>query len=199
MLSNKMKIDHGWNGIGDVEDISPITLQWIGEQLKEAIENSDIGHDVNGIEIEPVEYQKRDGFLPFTYNRGGLQAIAFVDLDMFNSTGHRPASVKARNEIERLYNKPDCIAHDDSQDVINGTEETYYSGFSVMLTCQWLYHGKKNGRHYATVSAAINFESPYHRIKNDTDWKEIQLCWRTNQELLKKTRLAIAHCSEAIL
>lgn len=76
---------------------------------------------------------------------------------------------------------------------------------SIMHELRFLYHGKENGVHSASVSAAVNTEGPYHR--SSISWapgvfcegsKELEITWRTQKELKTKLTKALAKVSKAV-
>lgn len=63
---------------------------------------------------------------------------------------------------------------------------------TVMYNLRFMYHGKSvKGLHSASVSAALNFEAPYHRPGREELAKEIEITWRNVSELKRKLRAAL--------
>lgn len=77
------------------------------EIVREALINA--AKDRNGPEgwkddnelIEEVECHRRDGFIPFSNNKGGLRYRNFTDISSYFGGGHTPSHKDAAKEIER--------------------------------------------------------------------------------------------------
>lgn len=194
--------------------------------------------------IEKVECYARPGFIPHSFNKGGLEYRNFTDLMSYWGGGHHVAHKDADKEIERQieYNfqalredtfekfnelltskglkESDCKYHTiqelvDKGDLelknvlkyIEDNECEYLSGqdSSIMHSIRFMYHGKVDGVHYASVSAAINTEGPYHR--SHISWapdvfcegaKEIEIKWTNQKELKVKLKKALAKVTKEI-
>jgi hypothetical protein len=81
------------------------------------------------------------------------------------------------------------IAHE-----LENTEMDFLSGDenSIMFQIRFMYHGKADGKHTASVSCAVNTEGPYHR--SHISWapgvfcegvKEIEIEWKSDAGLKK--------------
>lgn len=73
---------------------------------------------------------------------------------------------------------------------------------SIMFEARFMYHGKLDGVHSASVSCAVNTEGPYHR--SHISWapnvfcegaKEVEIEWRTPSELKRKLKSALKRTS----
>lgn len=76
---------------------------------------------------------------------------------------------------------------------------------TVMHEFRFMYHGRENGLHSASVSAAVNLEAPYHR--SSISWardvfceggKEVEITWRNQAELKRKLAKALKQVSKAV-
>jgi len=76
---------------------------------------------------------------------------------------------------------------------------------SIMYEVRFMYHGKVNGIHSASVSCAVNTEGPYHR--SNISWapgvfcegsKEVEFTWLTVKELERELKTALSETSKAI-
>lgn len=88
---------------------------------------------------------------------------------------------------------------DGENEVLGGTEN------SVMHEIRFMYHGLVDGKHSASVSAAVNTEGPYHR--SSISWapgvfcegaKEVEIEWSNQTELKEKLTKALSKVSKAI-
>lgn len=90
---------------------------------------------------------------------------------------------------------------------IEDNESEYLGGenSSIMHSIRVMYHGKVDGTHSASVSAAVNTEGPYHR--SAISWapsvfcegaKEVEIEWTNQAELKKVMRDALAKVSKAV-
>lgn len=76
---------------------------------------------------------------------------------------------------------------------------------SIMYEVRFMYHGKEDGKHVASVSCAVNTEGPYHR--SSISWapgvfcegtKETEIEWSNQTELKKVLKKALAETSKAV-
>lgn len=76
---------------------------------------------------------------------------------------------------------------------------------SIMHQTRFMYHGKVDGVHSASVSCAVNTEGPYHR--SHISWapgvfcegvKEVEITWKTVPELKKKLKAALDKTAKVI-
>jgi hypothetical protein len=89
---------------------------------------------------------------------------------------------------------------DAEHECLGGSENT------IMFEVRFMYHGCENGIHSASVSAAVNTESPYHREK--ISWapnvfceggKEVEITWRKNNGLKLKLKRALNKVTSEVL
>jgi hypothetical protein len=193
--------------------------------------------------IEELEYESRDGFMPFSHNHGGIQYRNFTDLMGYFGGGYSVSHKGAAKEIERqielslnmasentyekfksifdrLAIKKENVTYSYLQDLteehpeledtvqyIQDAEQECLCGDenSIMHEFRFMYHGKEDGKHSASVSAAVNTEGPYHR--SHISWapgvfcegsKEVEITWKTQSELKKKLKAALAKVSKAV-
>lgn len=76
---------------------------------------------------------------------------------------------------------------------------------SIMFEVRFMYHGKSNKAHSASVSCAVNTEGPYHR--SSISWapnvfcegsKEVEIKWTTQAELKVELKKALAKTVKAV-
>jgi hypothetical protein len=76
---------------------------------------------------------------------------------------------------------------------------------NIQFEVRFMYHGKTDGLHKASVSCAVNTEGPYHR--SSIPWapgvfcegaKEIEITWNTQKELKVKLQKTLVKCSKEI-
>jgi hypothetical protein len=194
--------------------------------------------------IEEIECRSRDGFIPHSFNCGGLEYSNFTDLMGYWSGGYSVAHKGAAKEIERQIDymfkllrentfekfnevltaknlkEDDCNYHTIQELVDKGdTElknvlryiednECEYLGVedcSIMHSIRFMYHGTIDGVHYASVSAAVNTEGPYHR--SHISWapsvfcegaKEVEIKWTNQRELKARLKKALANVCKAV-
>lgn len=77
---------------------------------------------------------------------------------------------------------------------------------SIMYEVRFMYHGKLDDKHSASVSCAVNTEGPYHR--SHISWapdvfcegaKEVEIQWTTQAELKKKLKAALDKTAKQVL
>ncbi len=235
------------NNDGYFENLNETAKEIVKEAILKAAQdrNGPEGYKSDEECLEDVECHARDGFMPFSHNRGGLTYRNFTDLMAYFGGGYTPAHEGAAKEIERQIEyslkllseetykefkdrldfeskgieENDCNyhwmyeaskTHEELEEVTKYIEEGEHSylnddSSSIMHELRFMYHGKENGVHSASVSAAVNTEGPYHR--SSISWspstfcegaKEIEIKWRNNAELKRKLDKAFAKVSKVI-
>lgn len=162
--------------------------------------------DTWNADFEDIEYESRDGFIPFSHNHGGLQLRGFTNVASIIGSGDLPTHQGAADEINRQwdYNR-ELVAEDnpsldsESDDFFDKVYESADDSEStVMYEIQAMYHGKDNNRHSMSISAAVNTEGPYHR--RSISWApkvfcegatESEIVWQTAAEFKKKFERAV--------
>lgn len=79
----------------------PLTTQDIVQTLMQDTIDQVEGWKSDSDLFEKIECRRRDGFIPYSHNRGGLVACQFTDLINLWGSGTQVAHVKAQAEIER--------------------------------------------------------------------------------------------------
>ena len=246
------KLMHG-NSDGYFENLNETAKEIVKEAILKAAQDrkGPEGYKSDEECLEDVECHARDGFMPFSHNRGGLTYRNFTDLMAYFGGGYTVAHEGAANAIqgqidytfqsisEDVYtdHKSICLELNigenecsyctlqefeetsenltENQKVelrkmmneIQEMESERLSGSenTIMHELRFMYHGKENGVHSASVSAAVNTEGPYHR--SSISWspstfcegaKEIEIKWRNNAELKRKLDKAFAKVSKVI-
>jgi hypothetical protein len=224
----------------------------------------EVFHDATNLDLYPydddaiefLECHSRDGFIPHSFNKGGLEIKGFTDLMGIFGSGQFPSHEGARKEIERqieysinlvsesvfernqevlesrgITQKQTTYGHiqdlidaqkkqltldgkpqrdGDLDNILEDIQETETeilggSESSIMYTMRFMYHGKDNGTHSASISAAVNTEGPYHR--SHISWapnvfcegaKEVEITWRTQKELRQKLKKALEQVSKKV-
>lgn len=157
--------------------------------------------------FDDIEFVRRDGFIPNSYNKGGILWRNFTTLEAYWGSGYEPKNKDANKEIQRQIEVNEEFALNEFQqkypnekpDIDN---DNYYEilreylnadDLSIMHEIRFMYHGFDNKKHTASVSVALNTEGPYHR--SHISWapkvfceaaKEIEISWSTNTELKNK-------------
>jgi hypothetical protein len=187
-----------------------------------------------GREVEPIECMSRDGFIANTSNCGGYEYKGFTTVDMIVGSGNYPTSKEARKQIDRQYElneqhareslQSEFITYNIPQDKQN-YHDLYELGYgrlaerlsesvsersaddTIMYSLRIMYGGKdESGVHTAWVSAAVNWESPYHR--QSISWmsgykcehaKEIEVTFKTLTQAKKKLVAAMKKTMKEII
>lgn len=238
-MSTVKRLMHDSRNVGYFEDLS----KGVQEIVKELI--IDAANDSINVEIykrdedaiDSVECHSRDGFIPHSFNRGGIQYTNFTDLSSMWGSGCYPTAERSNDKAQaavdeslqhasetffennrELLNKLGITIAQCSYSEIQELEEKnselkykseeladleneFMSGEqnSVMFNLRFMYHGKSaKGLHSASVSAALNFEAPYHRPGRQEFAKEIEITWRNVSELKRKLRLALKKTTKEV-
>lgn len=125
--------------------------------------------------MEEIECVSRSGFIAATHNCGGWTYRNFTDVNGIIGSGRQFASNEANKEIQRQYDyNLKCVLEEMKLKEMpedEDTREKVYEAMidpdstdSIMIEVRIMYHGvNEDGKHEASVSAAVNWEGPYHR------------------------------------
>lgn len=227
--------------------LSTATQDIVKQTLFRAYENVEPqGYKDDESCLESIECERRDGFIPNSYNHGGLIYRNFTDLMEYFGSGFKVFHEEVAEDIQKqidyafetirqdifedhknlcLRNNIDVdncdywslqqfvetsnnLTHEEKKELnqmlndIQEMESERLSGddSSIMHELRFMYHGKENGLHSASVSAAINTEAPYHR--SSISWakdvfcegsNEVEIAWKTDKELKSKLAKALKH------
>jgi hypothetical protein len=163
--------------------------------------------------IEAVECRARDGFMPFSHNCGGWEATAFDYLNHGLSYSSKEANAQIEKTMQQAMEYglsemglpkdtkwADLNLSEEQEEALREHEDSYLEDETIMVSFRVLYHGvDENGKHSASVSAAINWEAPYHRshiswmpgFKCETA-KEVEVTWKNLREAKTKIKAALA-------
>ena len=161
------------------------------EATKKIFENN-WDMDTDNEDFSPIEYERRDGFIPASYNKGGFTLRRFTDVMSICGSGDLPAHKKAADRIEQLYTEHlhDCCRMTVEEfktqfDALDISSIDYPALEKLSHKHKWaekallfLESAECNNheitvmfelrvmfhdKHTASVSAAVNTEAPYHR------------------------------------
>lgn len=158
--------------------------------------------------IESLECKRRDGFIPFSHNKGGLLFRNFSTLMDYYGGGIEPKNKDAALQIQKQIEISVNLAKEEFTEKHKSTDfdledDNYFNllheyladdSSSIMHEIRFMYHGIKNKKHSASVSVALNTEAPYHR--SSIAWapevfceaaEEIEITWTNDKDL--KTKL----------
>lgn len=81
-------------------DLNQSTRDLIEELCKEAIDDSDV-EGFGSDNVDQLEFERRDGFIPYSHNHGGVSIKDFTDIGYISGSGNYPSHKGACAEIER--------------------------------------------------------------------------------------------------
>lgn len=127
----------------------------------------------------------------FEYHKDALQKIGITSIEDASLNYHALCDLNQSKLAESLSEcETEALCGDDG---------------SIMFQVRFLYHGKENGIHSASVSCAVNTEGPYHR--SHISWspntfcegaKEVEISWRTESGLKRQLVKALKQTSEDV-
>lgn len=197
---------------------------WVSDVIKKALQDYDFGQDDNR-DVEPIEFKRRDGFIPYRHNKGGFDKNSFTTLgrlsdnygllpnklmDLINESIKDSVSMLVDRHPDILFNNidPDDICYDTlyknnmekyAEELAEIERELLDDDYSsVMSQLRVMYHGYNNGAHSLTVFATVSYsDAPYHRSSDIQD--EVTIYFKTEKELNKKLNDAIKKTSKVFL
>lgn len=200
-------------GLGNIDD----NAAWVKETLKDVLENFDFAFEGFRPELDEIEHRSRDGFIPYSHNRGGFDVKSFSDLYEYFGTGQVPCDAMQKaidqglkdaleafveNNPEVLFQgiAPEELSYHSLYDaglgqyaeILSETEREFLSGdySSVMSQVRVMYHGVNAGMHSLTVFASLSWtDAPYHRSSDVLE--ERLITFKTQKELETKLKAAL--------
>lgn len=154
-----------------------------------------------------VEYVRRDGFIPNSFNHGGGEITLFGTVNYMMGSGYMPASKLAAKEVNAAYEYNQKLAleelyptktreqlTDDESERVSDRADELGNDDTIMHQVRIMYHGSERGIHSATVQVAINWEFPYHRSSlpawagggKTEDYIEVEVTWKKHESGVKK-------------
>jgi hypothetical protein len=105
--------------------------------------------------VEDLECRARDGFIPYSHNRGGVEATDFTNLNALWCSGVRVAHKKAQKEIERQSEL--CLEYARKDFFENNKTELFAVGVTGPDGVS--YHDLYENGHTALAEAFAEYES----------------------------------------
>lgn len=145
-------------------------------------------YDLSVSESYNIECRRRDGFIPYSSNHGGVRIDAYNSLMGIVGSGMFPRHKDAALKIQKFYDQSIEYAWDeflesnitnydqlpeDLRDELYNLENEYTSSENdqVMFYLQVKYEGlDSNNKHVFYITSGINLEAPYFRVKSGLDF-----------------------------
>lgn len=171
-----------------------VETKGIQELLIETLKNieNDLPIDFSYVNVETIEYQRRDGFIPHSWNRGGADLIAFTDMRSLHGSG-KHYNTKIEDHVNKVYAQEEEDLTLEFPDIKNGSDE-FYELLDERLTDEynalaWRIRIMYEGNNTITVYSGWDTDAPYFRWKDRTDFeKSFQF---TNKKDLQKKLIKI--------
>jgi len=156
--------------------------------------------------IEDLECRSRDGFSPYSHNKGGISCAAFRDQYscQFETTGFKNADKTIEKyrkyNVEHFLNDNPAIPKDESEwsDEQREKFDEYQmndSESTVLYSLDAMYHGIERGVHSLNLRICVCVkDAPYHReyddlISIDVRFKTVKSLENKLNKLLKRVDL----------
>lgn len=206
----------------DKEDTYPN----LNQKIKDLFEAAVMEVLESSRDTEEIEFQRRDGFIPASYNRGGVQRSGFTDLMAFYSSGISTGSTKFNTKIDKyidtdlsealesfketnkeaLKNIPeDKINYHDLYELnlgslaedLSETEHEYLGGDqSLVMVDCRLMY---HGENSASFDVGLHAsDAPYFRNKHCDSALDISIEWESIADLEKQLKEAVIKLKDFI-
>ena len=91
-------------GNGYFDQLPNLTQTMIKRLITDAFEHEARHFETFGPEgsyrVEELECRSRDGFIPHSHNRGGIDVSGYTTLDFMNGSGYLPSNEKSREHVQ---------------------------------------------------------------------------------------------------
>jgi antirestriction protein len=215
---------------GFAEGGETISREKIVEVLKDELEDvlEDANQEYEGQEIkgEEVEYESRDGFIPFT--DGGYEYRFFTYGNYLTGSGKSLPTNTLDAELERVENLnyeygkerfaeeyPEIVKELGEENIdYNSLSEAGYDSEaddldefsrsdddSIMFEVEAFYYNPDNsrgidGKHTIVLTGNVNMEAPYHRTGNMEDYTQDKFTFDSIEDLKEKLQKGIDKISK---
>lgn len=88
-------------GNGFFEELPDSTRDIVERLLLEAMEEH-CNQELYGVEARAIECRSRDGFSPFSHNKGGVNVTGYTDLMYMQGSGYYPSAKKSSELINSI-------------------------------------------------------------------------------------------------
>lgn len=176
-----MKKDHALK-IEDFPEVDIKEFDEIEEVLRKVGDNLGLSSD----RIHNLECRRRDGFIPYSSNKGGIEIAGYTDIRMFMGSGYSFGSEKVNELINEYYNNTyeevlkdyktdnnlplDIELNDEHLNYFDEILDEKTSGeySSIQVEYQGRYLGYEDGKHSISLNVFLSVaDAPYFRRSDD--------------------------------
>jgi hypothetical protein len=214
-LEKHVKRVQGKNRVFEKSEIHALKIEsldievTVADQIESVLHNflTDLGYSTD--RIDPLECRSRDGFSPFSHNKGGLEAIAFKDqyYCQIEGTGFENAD----NTLNKYYDFDlENFERDTDLDLPSNRDdwtEDHWTAFdeyrqedyqaTVLFGCDLMLTGESELNIRLTICVK---DAPYHRqyddlIEVDLEFTSVKDLESQLESLIKRTDVTrFSHC-----
>lgn len=166
--------------LGGYFDELPKATQALVKQIMTEIFENEVPGDTYGADgsyrVDELECRSRDGFIPFSHNKGGLNVSGFTDLSGIWGSGYYPSNSKSKDRIETLV---ESSLQDATKAFFNKHEETL-AKFKIERVSQVDYHTLSDSEHQELKDLAeelSEFENEYLQGDSSTVMYSIRIMY----------------------
>jgi hypothetical protein len=116
-------------GQGYFDELPMLQRKMIKEMVKDAFEREVTAEIYTDRDAEEIECRGRDGFIPYSHNRGGVDVSGFCDLGGMWGSGYMPTNDKARERIEKLIEQ----AHKDASETFFERHKALFEKYNLTI------------------------------------------------------------------
>jgi hypothetical protein len=184
-MKNLIKFDAYNKELDNVE-----TVQGLNETLKEWLESLSMPFEVQTQSLENFEFRRRDGFIPHSHNRGGLDLIGITDISgLMGSGSHFGTAIESWVETSWDDTRNDLIKDNPKMD--HESDEffdlVYQSCSGDYDTVAWRVRVMYEGNGVLSIYAGYDKDAPYFRWNDGVSF-ETQLTFKTISGLKRQLK-----------
>ena len=164
--------------IDSIPDLKETIKDWL-ETIKEPFESYHKS-------IEELEYLRRDGFIPHSWNKGGLDLISITDIRSLVGSGYH-CGLSIQDWVDDQYNE--ACENAIKEGLEDGTEEFYdhvdectsseYDAIAYRIRVMY------EGESVLKIYTGYDKDAPYFRFKGKVDL-DLEVNFKSIPELKKK-------------
>lgn len=175
----------------DIED--NVDTRGLVELLKDSTEPLDELLDFMFQSVEELEYTSRDGFIPHSHNKGGVDFIGITSIkDLYYSGSHHDTNIEVH--VNECFNYEEKELKENHPELKFGSDEYYekldeyleYEGNQLAFRVRIMYEGDG----VIMVHSGWDLDGPYFRWTNKTDLEQ-KIKFKDKRDLKPKLRKAI--------
>lgn len=142
--------------------------------LTKFVDELEIPFEGYGRHVEELEFESRDGFIPYSHNRGGVDLFDMTDIGSLIGSGEH-YHLNIRDMVDDRYNE---LYEEIAKEHTDTESDEFYNAVSDAAGNEyegiaWRVRIMYNGDNKLTIFAGFDDEAPYFRWYRKCDFEKV--------------------------